>query len=127
MANGKAKATAKANIVTMGAQNSPEVDLMSTVPTMGPVQANETSTKVKAMKKMPPRFLVLCLLSLLFTMLLPNVISKAPKNEAANTMNTKKNKMLGSQCVANQLKMSAVTLLPPTSQVTKMMMAMGKV
>ena len=111
----------------MGAQNSPEVDLMSTVPTMGPVQANDTKTRVKAMKKIPPKLLVLCLLSLLFTMLLPNVISNAPKKEAAKIMNTRKKMMFGSQCVASQLKMSAVTLLPPTSQVTMMMTAMGRV
>ena len=100
---------------------------MSTVPTMGPVQANDTKTRVRAMKKIPPKLLVFCLLSLLFTILLPNVISNAPKNEAAKIMNTKKKIMFGSQCVASQLKMSAVTLLPPTSHVVKMMMAIGNV
>ena len=113
-ANGKAKATEKANMQRMGVQMAPCVDCISTVPTMGPVHENDTSTKVKAMKKIPPKFLVLCLLSLLFNMLLPRVISKAPKNEAAKIMNTKKNIKFGIQFVASQLNIPAVTPSPPT-------------
>ena len=104
----------KANMARIGVQMAPCVDWISTVPTMGPVQENDTSTKVKAMKKMPPRFFVFCLLSLLFSILLPKVISKAPKNEAANTMNTRKKIKFGIQFVASQLKMPEVTPSPPT-------------
>ena len=55
------------------------------------------------------------------------VISKAPKKLAANTMNTRKKIIFGSQWVASQLNMSAVTPLPPTSQVTPIMAEMGTV
>ena len=55
------------------------------------------------------------------------VISNAPKNDAANTMNTRKKMMFGSQCVASQLKMSAVTASPPISRVSRMMTEMGTV
>ena len=98
----------------IGVHTAPWVDWINTVPTIGPVQENDTRTKVKAMKKMPPRFLVFCLLSLLFTILLPKVISKAPKKEAAKIMNTRKKIRLGIQLVASQLKIPAVTPSPPT-------------
>ncbi len=52
---GSAKATAKAPIVTIGDQNSPEVDFISTVPTIGPVHENDTRTSVSAMKNIPRR------------------------------------------------------------------------
>lgn len=125
--NGRANATENASIVTIGLQNSPEVDLMSTEPTIGPVQENDTSTSVRAMKKMPAKPLESALASVLFTIHEGIVISKAPKNEAAKTMNTRKKRMFGSQCVASQLKMSAVTVSPPRMRVMTMMAAMGSV
>ena len=121
--NGSAKATEKASIVTIGLQNSPAVDLISTEPTMGPVHENDTSTSVRAMKKMPARPLE----SVLLTIHEGIVISNAPKNDAAKTMNTRKKRMFGSQCVASQLKMSAVTASPPTRRVIRMIAAMGSV
>ena len=75
---GRAKATEKASIVAMGVQNSPAVDLMSTEPTMGPVHENDTSTSVRARKKMPPSPLVSAFASLLLTSHEGMVISKAP-------------------------------------------------
>ena len=124
---GRAKATENASMVTIGLQNSPAVDLMSTDPTMGPVQENDTSTSVRAMKKMPAKPFESALASVLFTIHEGIVISKAPKNEAAKTMNTRKKRMFGSQCVASQLKMSAVTVSPPRMRVMTMMAAMGSV
>ena len=125
--NGSAKASEKASMVMIGVQNSPAVDLMSTEPTMGPVQENDTSTSVRAMKKMPASHLESALESVLFTIHEGMVISNAPKNDAAKTMNTRKNRMFGSQCVASQLKMSAVTASPPSTRVMRMMAAMGSV
>ena len=113
MVKGNAKATENASIVTIGVQNSPWVDLMRTEPTIGPVHENDTSTRVNAMKKMPARPPLSEFLSLLFTNDDGRVISNAPKNDAANTMNTMKKMMLGSQCVASQLNISAVTVAPP--------------
>ncbi len=124
---GSAKATEKASMVRIGVQNSPAVDLMSTEPTMGPVQENDTSTRVSARKKMPPRPFVSAFASLLFTSHEGIEISKAPKNEAAKSMKTRKKTTLGSQCVASQLKMSAVTASPPTTRVMRMIAAIGSV
>ena len=100
---------------------------MRTVPTIGPVQLKLTRTRVRARKKIPPRPFPSLFRSAPLVHLDGRVISKAPKKLAANTMNTKKKMMLGSQCVASQLKMSAVTPLPPTIQVTPMMREIGTV
>lgn len=124
---GSAKATENASMVTIGLQNSPDVDLISTEPTIGPVQEKDTSTRVRAMKKMPARPFESALLSVLLTIHEGMVISNAPKNDAANTMNTRKKRILGSQCVASQLKMSAVTASPPTMRVMTMIAAIGSV
>ena len=126
-ANGRAKAMEKASMVTMGVQNSPWVLLMSTVPTMGPVQLKLTSTSVRARKNTPRRPPLLLFASALVVQLDGRVISKAPKKEAANTMKMTKNRMFGSQWVASQLKISAVIPAPPSSQVRPMMMQMGTV
>ena len=56
-----------------------------------------------------------------------STISNAPKKEAAKTMNTRKKMRFGSQCVASQLKMSAVTVSPPRRRVRPMMTQMGTV
>ena len=125
---GRAKASENANIVTIGAQNSPWVALISTVPTIGPVQLNDTSTRVRARKNTPPSPLRLSTCaSLEFDSLDVSTISKAPKKEAAKTINTRKKMIFGSQCVASQLKMSAVTASPPMSLVTRISTAIGTV
>ena len=110
---GNANATENASIVTIGVQNSPCVDFMSTEPTIGPVHENDTRTSVNAIKKIPARPPLSEFLSLLFTSEDGRVISNAPKKDAAKTMNTMKKMMFGSQCVASQLNMSAVTVSPP--------------
>ena len=127
MVKGRAKATEKASIVTIGVQNSPWVDLIRTDPTMGPVQEKDTSTRVRAMKKMPASPFLPEAASLLFCQEEGRTISKAPKKEAAKTMNTRKKMMFGSQCVASQLKMSAVTVSPPSRRVRPMMTTIGTV
>ena len=91
------------------------------------MQEKETSTSVRARKKIPARPFLLEFWSDLLTQEDGSVISNAPKKEAANTMNTMKNRMFGSQCVASQLKMSAVTDEPPTSQVIPMIRQIGTV
>ena len=112
----------------MGCQKlPPDMELIRTLPTMGPVQEKETSTRVSAMKKMPPRPPLSDLVSVLFTSLLGIVMSNAPKNDAANIMNTMKKRMFGNQCVASQLKMSAVTASPPSQRVMMIIAAMGSV
>ena len=49
------------------------------------------------------------------------------KRDAAKTMKMRKKRILGSQWVLSQLKISAVTASPPRSQVRPMMMQMGMV
>ena len=125
--NGRAKATEKASIVTIGAQNSPLVERMRTDPTMGPVQEKDTSTSVSAMKNIPASPLRSLPLSALSVQRDGRVISKAPKKEAAKTMKITKNRRFGSQWVESQLKMSAVTASPPRSLVRRMMTLIGRV
>ena len=114
-------------MVITGAHTSPEVDLISTEPTIGPVHENDTSTRVSAMKKTPTIPPLSALLSLLFTSQLGIVISNAPKNDAAKIMKTRKKITFGIQCVASQLKISAVTVSPPTIRVIRIITAIGRV
>ena len=67
------------NIVTMGTQNSPAVERIRTLPTIGPVQENDTNTSVRAMKKIPIKPPLSACRSLLLTIQLGSVISKAPE------------------------------------------------
>ncbi len=127
MVKGSAKARLKASMVIMGVQNSPWVLFISTVPTIGPVQLKLTSTRVRARKNTPASPFLSLLRSALLVHLEGMVISNAPKKLAAKTMNTRKKIILGSQCVDSQLNMSAVTPLPPTTQVMPMMREMGTV
>ena len=87
---------------------------------MGPVQENDTSTSVRAMKNTPARPALSDFLSDEFTSFDGSVISNAPKKDAAKSMNTTKKMMFGSQWVASQLNMSAVTVDPPNAQVRPM-------
>ncbi len=73
------------------------------LPTIGPVQEKETNTKVNAIKKEPSTPPLSTFESDLLIIHEGITISKAPKKEAAKTMKIKKNKMLGIQCVLNQL------------------------
>ena len=84
--NGSAKAVANAAIVMIGIHKPPFIDSMITVPTIGPVHENDTSTRVIAMKKIPIKPPFSAPASLLLTKLEGKVISKAPKNDAAKIM-----------------------------------------
>jgi hypothetical protein len=64
------------------------------VPISGPVQENDTTAKVAAIKKIPPRPLESDFASNLFTKELGNVISKAPKNEIPKITRIRKMKIL---------------------------------
>ncbi|MNL10605.1 hypothetical protein D3C87_1314110 [compost metagenome] len=93
---GSANAKAKPNIPTAGAKISPfELACTNKVPIMGPVQEKDTSAKEAAIKKIPPKPLLLsAFASILFTIELGKVSSNAPKNENANTTRSRKKKTL---------------------------------
>ena len=76
----------------------------SKVPMIGPVQENETKASVKAMKKMLSKPVVFSAAeSILLLHDSGRVISKAPKNEMANTTSNKKKMMLHTALVARAL------------------------
>lgn len=79
------------------------------------------------MKKIPVAAPVRPVRALRFTKRLGIVISNAPKKEAAKTMKTRKKITFGIQCVASQLKMSAVTVPCPKRLVMTMMIVIGNV
>lgn len=84
---GNAKAMAKPSMPMAGATTLPVVETCtSRNPIMGPVQEKDTSDKVNAIRKMLSKPLVAsALLSTAVLHLEGNVISNAPKKEAANT------------------------------------------
>ena len=89
--NGNANANPNANIPINGSKTSPAAAFTNKAPTIGPVQLNETITKVNAIKndaKNPP--LSTCLSALLAK---PDgrIISNIPKKDAANAKNNAKN------------------------------------
>ena len=104
--NGNAKAKAKPNIPIAGATTLPVVETStSRKPMIGPVQENETNDKVNAIRKMLSNPLVCsALLSTALLHLDGRVISKAPKKDAANTTNIKKNRMLNTALVERAFK-----------------------
>ena len=115
---------AKPNIPNAGAKIEPVVDTSTKrKPMMGPVQENDTSVRVNAMRKMLSNPLVFS--ALLSTALLHDagsVISNAPKNEAANTTSIRKKKILNMALVDKALsalapKMS-VMISPKATYIT---------
>ena len=104
--NGKAKASEKPNIPTIGLSTWPPADSTKIVPTIGPVQLNETNTSVKAIKIEPTKPPLSALASDLFTSQCGKVISNIPKKEAAKMTKIRKKRILGSQCVLSQLAIS---------------------
>ena len=94
--NGIANANAKPNIPIAG-QNSEPIAAACTnnVPIIGPVHEKDTSTNVKAIKKMLNIPVVeSALLSSLFVHEEGNTISNAPKKEMANITSNRKNNIL---------------------------------
>ena len=93
---GNAKAMANPSIPTAGAITLPVVDTCTNrKPMMGPVQEKDTNDNVKAIRNMLSKPVVAsALLSTALLHLEGNVISKAPKKEAANTTSIRQKKML---------------------------------
>ena len=91
---GNARAREKPNIPTKGPIPPTVADSTSSVPTIGPVQENETRASVNAIKKIPKNPPLLEAESAFVTQVLGRFISNAPKNETANKISrTKKNKL----------------------------------
>src|SRR5690606_33282450 len=97
----------KPSIPIAGPKRSPfEAASTSRVPIIGPVQENETSERLNAIKKSPIRPPLSDLASILLTKELGKVISKAPKNDAAKTTSNRKNKKLNIPFVDSALSAS---------------------
>ena len=112
--NGKANATAKPNIPTVGPIIFVVAISTNKNPMIGPVQEKETKDKVNAIRNMLNKPVVL--LALLSTALLHDdgrVISNPPKKDAPNTTNIKKKKILNIALVDKALR-----ALAPKSKVT---------
>ena len=114
--NGKANANAKPNIPTAGLIQLPEVTVSTnSKPMIGAVQENDTNTRVNAMRKIEIKPVALeALVSTEFAQLSGNLISNHPKNDNANTTNSKNKKMLNTALVE-----SSLSLLGPKIAVTK--------
>jgi hypothetical protein len=83
-------------------------------PMIGPVQENDTKANVNAIRKMLSNPVVLSDFSSIFVDHDDgNVISNAPRNEAANTTNSRQKKILNTALVAKALR-----ALAPKSKVT---------
>ena len=94
--NGSAKARAKPNIPTAGASQLPLVVVSTNSrPMMGAVHENDTSTSVKAMRKMLSSPLVVeAFESTALAHESGSLISNHPKNDRAKTTNSRNRKML---------------------------------
>src|SRR5690606_14400760 len=93
--NGMAKAMEKPSMPMAGPRRSPlEAASTNRVPMMGPVQEKDTKARLKAIKNRPTKPPLSDLASILLTKELGKVSSKAPKKEAANTTNMRKNRKL---------------------------------
>ena len=111
---GNANAIAKPNIPIAGANNDLPAASTSNVPIIGPVQEKDTITNVNAISKILKKPVVL--LDLLLSAVdheLGNVISKAPKNDAANTTKIRKKMIFTTAFVLNAFNADA-----PNTKVT---------
>ncbi len=88
--NGNAMANEKPNIPTIGAIPPLEADSTNKVPTIGPVQENDTTAKANAIKNIPTKPPLSALESIFVAQELGKIISNAPKNESAKTTNNNK-------------------------------------
>ena len=115
--NGTASARANPSMPTAGASQLPDVTVCtSSSPMMGAVQENDTSTSVKAMRKMESSPVVLlALVSTLLAQLSGSFISNQPKKLTANTTSSRNRKMLNTALVDNEL-----SVLGPKTAVTPM-------
>ena len=76
----------------------------SRLPIIGPVQENETTASVRAIKKIPRKLPVPALLSAFVDQDAGSVISKAPRKEIPNRRNRAKNTRFAIQLVARLFK-----------------------
>ena len=106
--NGRAKAKAKANIPMAGANQFPVVVVCtSSMPIIGPVQEKDTSTSVKAIRKMLTRPLVCdAFVSTLFAQLSGNLISNHPKKLQAKTISNRNKNTLNIALVESEFSVS---------------------
>ena len=112
--NGSANAKENPNIPIIGAKPPFEAASTNNVPTIGPVHENDTMAKAKAINKIPIIPPLSACLSTLFAQEFGNIISKAPRNEKANTTKSKKKITLNHTFVDNAFKASE----PKTSVIT---------
>ncbi len=112
-----ANASENPTIPTIGLITSPSADNTNILPTIGAVQENDTKTKVKAIKNDPKKPPLSTCLSALLTIQLGNTISNIPKKDAAKTINIKKKKIFGIQCVLNQLENSGPRVTDTTDPI----------
>ena len=116
--NGRARAKAKPNMPRVGASQLPLVVVStSNRPMMGAVHENDTSTSVKAMRKMEIRPLVAeAFESTALAHPSGNLISNHPKNDRAKTTSSRNRKMLNTALVdmafSVSLPKTAVTSSP---------------
>ena len=116
--NGSARANAKPSMPMAGPQKLPLVaKSTSRKPMMGPVHENDTSARVKAIRKMDSRPLVLlALLSTALDHLLGSLISNMPKNDSAKTTSSRHRKILNTALVESAFRAlgpkMAVTMRP---------------
>lgn len=117
--NGMAIAKENPNIPTMGAIPPLEAASTNKEPTIGPVQLKDTMANAKAIKNIPAIPPLSACLSTLLAQELGSIISKAPKKEAANTINITKNIILKVTLVESAFRASApkiaVTKVPNTT------------
>src|SRR5690606_8464746 len=105
---GTASAVEKPNIPAAGPSSSPIVAAWtSKVPMIGPVQENDTTASVAAIKKRPMRPPLSALASILFTHEAGSVSSNAPRHETANATSRKKNSRLKTPLVERLFSASA--------------------
>src|SRR5688572_20354488 len=97
----------------VGFRVSPEAEAIKILPTIGPVQENETRTSVKAIKKTPSQPPLSAWASALVSHELGKVISNIPKNDMAKIRKIRKNITFGNQCVLRKFAAS-----PPKSRAT---------
>ena len=118
-AKGSAIANEKPNIPIIGAIPPSEAACTKSVPTMGPVQENDTIASAKAIKKMPTKPLRSAWASILVLHELGKVSSNAPKNDTAKTTKIMKNMRLNQKLLAKAFSASepktAVTTEPKST------------
>ena len=98
------------NITTSGSKNSPPNASTIIVPTIGPVHEKETSTSVRAIKKIPKSPPPSAFLFILLRNLLGILISKYPKNEIAKIKNIIAKIIFAVALVANSFANEALAI-----------------